>query len=233
MLRLRKKRDARRPKPKLRFKRGNAPAPASTPFEQIVREAVEVQKELSALEHPGYSTDKVLSASAFLRESLALAKSSAKRIAALRKSSADSPATDATLRRMVTFICGPHCKAPPTRSDRLRFLSNDATTAELAQLGNYSNAELYALAVQIATERQPKIFGSAGSTATFQERLKELEQRHAELFNKINNGWTAEDILAGERDAPPTFRLAPSVTVAPAASAAERLVKALLANTTK
>ncbi len=219
-------------KAKLKLRNKQPIALPQTPFEQMVWVAVDVERKLSELESPpAFSTKKSLSAEAFLRETLALAKSSAKRIAALRKViDGDSPATQATLRRMVTFIAGPNCKSAPQRSDRLRFLSNDATSAELAQLGGYSTPELFALAVLIATERHPDIFGQADSSAGLETRLKELQQRRAELFVKINNGWTANDVLAGERNAPATFKLAPDVLIAPSANAAERLVKAVLAN---
>ena len=218
-------------KPKFKFRNKQERTPA-TAFERLVWDAVEVYKELAALESPPpYSTQKAISAAAFVRETLALARSSKKRIDALRKAiDGESPATQATLRRMVTFIEGPNCKSAPQRSDRLRFLTNEATTAELVHLGGYSTAELFALAAQIATERHPDIFGTADSSVNLNARIKELQQRRAELFNRINIGWTAEDILAGERDAPATFKLASDVPIAPSATAAERLVKALVAH---
>jgi len=198
-------------------------------FEQLVSEAVEVQKRLNTLDQPlAYSPLKPISGAAFLRETLALAKSSQKRINQLRKAVDTASAASATLRRMVTFICGPNCKLPPTREDRLRTLSNDATSVELAQLGNYSTSELFALAVQIATERHPEVFGEVDSSQDFAGQVIKLKARQAELFAQIAVGWTADDVLAGDRQAPPAFKLAPDVSIAPAADAAERLVKALV-----
>ena len=216
-------------KPKLQL-RNRRPALTHSQFEQLVHEAVDVCRELSALEHP--SPDlcrKPVSAEAFVRESLALAKSSRKRTDALRKAiDVDSPAAAGTLRRMQTFISGPNCKAPPTRKDRLRWLANDATVAELAALGNYSLADLFACAAQIVAEREPALFGDADSSVAVRERLVELQRRRAELFAKITHGWTAADILASARDPHPTFKLAPTVTIAPAENLAERLVNELV-----
>jgi hypothetical protein len=202
---------------------------AVTPFEMLVREAVGITQRLHVLDQPpATSPNKHLTAEAFLRETVQLARSTLKRVMTLRKAlNGESPAASATLRRMVTFIAGPNCKAPPSRLMSLRWLSNDATTAELTHIGNFTTADLFAVAVQVAGERYPEIFGASESTGSVEAELAALNRERAALFIKIRDAWTSRDVLASARDAAPCFKLAPEVPIAPDTDAAERLVNAL------
>ncbi len=218
-------------KPKLRLKTKAAPD-KGTPFERLVWEAVDVHRRLDSMETPYTSPKRPLSAAAYLQESLDIANSTRDRIHDLRNKIQSGTFADATLRRMTTEIAGPNRKNPPLVAGKLESLSNAATTAQLAQLGSFTTAELFALAALIAGERYPEIFGPFSSTAELKAQRDHLERRRAELFDAINNGYKREDIVTDKRDAMPTFKLAPDVPIAPSANAAERLVKALLANPT-
>jgi len=208
-----------------------------TAFEALVHEAVEVTQRLDVLNHAG---GKMLTADAFLREMLVCARSDASRIVKLR-SALDSGSvgrhTDATLRRMITFLRGSNCPRPPKDPQRLNFLTTDAATGELSRLG-MSTAELFAVAVQIAGEDYPELFGSEESTSHIDNELATLRARQAELFKRIPAELTAADMHIGPLDpqglARVTFKLSDgNVSIAPAENSGERLVRYLVANQRK
>src|SRR5438552_14282620 len=119
-LRSKKEQNAGNSKPKLR-----RPTPAPTAFRELVRQAVEVSKQLNAMNEP---RAQKLSAAALRLSLLTSIQSTPERIATLRRALEKGAPTlahaHAALRRMMTFFRSDHAPRGPIRDPgRLRFLS--------------------------------------------------------------------------------------------------------------
>jgi hypothetical protein len=177
-----------------------------------------------------------LTPSAYLRDAMEIARSTVERLTALRRElEGTRPGLDesrAALRRMIAAARSPNFSRPPQELRRLNYLLTGDALAELATLGS-SSFELFALAVQIASEQHPENFGSCESSQDYDRRLLELAMRRDELNSRIATEFTVEDLLIGDPDArgmaQVTFRLSGgAVPLGPKANAGERLVNWLL-----
>ena len=207
--------------------------PATPLFDDIVKEAIAVTKELNALNEPAAQK---LSAAALTRSLLAAIESTPQRIATLRRAlEKPTPGLDharATLRRMVTFLRSPNAPRGPVREPgRLLYLSTRAADAELALL-KASPIELFCVAVELAAEKHPEVFGDCDDPEGFAERLAELKRRQAELFDKIGTSFSPADLHIPDGDAQGrstvSFKIAPEVPIHPRGNAGERLINWLL-----
>jgi hypothetical protein len=217
----------------LKFK-PKAKADASA-FESLVRDRTTVERELRLLDSPrGFK----LSASAFLKEAMAIAQSNSQRLAKLREAlqGDSSPATQATLRKMTVFIRSNNCSQPTRDIGRLNFLTTPNCLIELLQLG-HTTFELFALSALIAGESHAESFGEAESSSIVRQRIVELGLRRDELNEKIATSFSAADLSYDSPDAQGKalvyFRLTAGKTpvpVHPAGTAGQRLADWILQN---
>jgi hypothetical protein len=209
---------------------------ATASFDQLVKAAIAVTKELNALNEP--QAEK-LSAAALTRSLLAAIQSTPARIkqlrAALEKATPGLDHARATLRRMVTFLRSPHAPRGPIRDPgRLQFLSTRAADAELALL-KASSIELFCVAIELAAERHPEAFGTCDDPEGFAERLAQAKARQAELFAKIGTSFTPDDLHIPDGDAQGrsvvSFKISDGqVPIHPRDDAARRLVEYLISH---
>jgi hypothetical protein len=213
------------------------PRVSATPsFDQLVREAIAVTKELNALNEP--QAEK-LSAAALTRSLLAAIQSTPARIkqlrAALEKATPGLDHARATLRRMITYLRSPNAPRGPVREPgRLQFLSTRAADAELALL-KASSIELFLVAVELAAEKHPEAFGTCSDPEGFVDRLAEAKARQAELFAKIGTSFTPDDLHIPDGDAQGrsvvSFKISDGqVPIHPRDDAARRLVEYLISH---
>jgi hypothetical protein len=219
-------------KPTLQSKRNNV---TTSPFNALVQEAVEVTQRLRSLD--ANPAEAKLSSSAFLRECMALdenitAKSMKKLRTALEKNPPNLTHSNASLRRMISALRGPHLPRPPTakHQDRLiRWLDTEPSRIQLIQFGS-STLELLCVACEVACEKHPEAFGRRESSAEIDKERAELTAKRDELYRRIATEVTAQDLFIDDTGAKPvTFALAPEVPLAPKNNAAERLVNHQLA----
>jgi hypothetical protein len=175
----------------------------SKSFQDLVDERVEVQRELRKLSSPRGAK---LSAHAFLRESVQIAKSTPERIDKLRKTMEAGDGVEhanATLRRFISFIRTPNISRPCDKLDKLGFLLRPDTAETMAELTaiQSSTFELFALGVKLAAEKYPDAFGEVESSRGLDERLLQLSLLRDELDKKIAEGFAAADLHYGPRDA--------------------------------
>lgn len=218
----------------MKLKRKLKLKPKGVAFADLVREAVEVTRELRALDNVAASK---LTAEAYLRDAMRIAQTTSERLAKLR-SELERPTghntfeAAATLRRMVAAIRSSNWPRPPRELRRLNFLTTPETVAELAALGS-STFELFALGVQIAAEKHSADFGNCEDGDGYDRRLLDLAMRRDELYRQIENAYTSNDLLIGEPDAQGrsvvSFKLSGgAVPLGP--HAGERLVNWMLIN---
>lgn len=221
----------------LKLRNRDAPPPPNTAFTALVKEAIDLTRQLDAARS---RTATRLTATAMMRETLALCGSTPERIAKLRKMvEAGEPGLSDTrthsFRWMLDFIQDIHWTYPPADPRRLAFLWTDVTEAELAVRG-YMPIELFCVALSIASEHHPEAFGESESSKGHAEKVERLAKRQAELFDQIAKSWTAEDADVGPFDregrAAVTFRLSAGA-VPVGDNAGERLVNYLLSKNGK
>ena len=202
-------------------------------FEALVAEAVTVERERRARDTVRAAK---LTPQAFLREAVAVARTTPERIVRLRaeleggKPGLDQ--TSAALRRMIVAVRSVNFPSPPRELRRLNHLLTADALAELGAVGS-SSFELFALAVQIAGERHAEDFGTCEDSAAHAQRLVELALRRDDLFGRMTTEFTADDLLIGEADsrgmALVSFRLSGgAVPLGPRHNAGERLLNWML-----
>jgi hypothetical protein len=205
-----------------------------SPFAALVAEAVAVTERLRALDAD--PAQAKLTASAFLRECMKLDENiTDKSLRKLRNALDRNPPAltnaNASLRRMVTALRGPHLPRPPTAKylDRsVRWLNTASGVAELTKFGS-GTLELLCCAVQVAGEKYPEAFGKRTSSAEIDAERAQLTAKRDELYFRIGSEATAADLFIDDTAAKPVaFALAPSVTLAPKSSAGERLCNFLI-----
>lgn len=163
-------------------------------FEALVREAAAVALEVKALDTlEGFK----LTAKDFLREAIAVARTTPERLAALRQEmEGGKPGLDharQTLRKMIVLFRSRNATRPARELRRYNFLHTAEAIAELAAIGS-STFECAALAVQIAGERYPEAFGTATSSEGVKTKLVELTLKRDELFARVGSEWTPADV---------------------------------------
>src|SRR3990172_5968654 len=180
-------------------------------FAGLVAERVELTQELRSLN----TVQAIkLTPRVFLREAIAVARTTPERLARLHDTLTDgAPGLDQThgaLRRMIAAVRSVNFSGPPRELRRLNYLLTGDALAELAAVGS-SSFELFALAVQIAGEQHPEDFGTCEDSGAYDRRLLELTMRRDELDARIAKEYTADDLLIGAPDskgmAPGSFRL--------------------------
>jgi len=209
---------------------------ATASFDELVKEAIKVSKELKALDDP---RQQKLSAAALTRSLLAAIQSTPQRIATLRRALEKGAPTlahaHAALRRMITFCRSRNAPLGPIRDPgRLRYLSTPAADGELASLKS-SSIELFVVAVELAAERHPEAFGTCDDPEGFAERLAQAKARQAELFAKIGTSFTPDDLHIPDGDAQGrsvvSFKISDGqVPIHPRDDAARRLVEYLISH---
>jgi hypothetical protein len=120
---------------------------------------------------------------------------------------------------------------------RLRNKVRPEAAGELARF-DATTLTLFALAIQIGTERFPGLFGSVQGSDQLDTDVAALRNRAAELEAKLSTSFTSADIDFGTYDkgqtSPATFKLTGgAVPIAPADSAGKRLVEYLMAHREK
>lgn len=107
---------------------------------------------------------------------------------------------------------------------------NDAQF-ELAQLG-HSLYELWSIAAQDASIKNPECFGTVTSMDNWRERQAELKAERDRLFEQINQTFEPGDTIVGPPRADGSVRvfvrLAPEVSLYPLSNLGERLIHHLL-----
>jgi len=207
-----------------------------SPFDALKQEALAVARRLSVLD--SNTAASRLTPEAFLKEVMALDdKITLKSIAKLRKAlQRNSPPnlthSNASLRRMVSALKGPEMRRPPPakyQERTLRWLNTEPSIVELTRFGS-SPLELFAVAVQIAGEYHPEVFGRRQSSAEIDNELATLKAKLNELTKKLATDVTAADLNIPDNGTDPvTFACAPEVPLAPRHSAGERLIAHLMA----
>jgi len=200
-------------------------------FEQLVHDALATDAELRELDTPAR---RKLSVEAFLREQLAAAGTTAERIAALRADIEQGKTraiieVRSVLRRMVASVRSSKVDGACWDACRLQHMLTDYATSELTLLGA-STLELFALAVQITTEKHPDAFGESPGTEATAKRMAELKATRDELYQRISTEFKPEDLQYGELDASGrarvTFKMTNgAVPIYPVQTAGERLVR--------
>jgi hypothetical protein len=212
----------------MRLQRRNGSA-----LDSIIKEALAVEHELRTL---NTLDAQKLAPMPYVRAAIAVARTTTERLAKLREElEGNKPGMDAArwaYRMMITAIRTPNFPAPPSELRRLNFLLTADALAELAALG-FSSFELFAVCAQVAAEKYPQDFGTCEDTQAHEKRVLELTLHRDELFARIANEYSADDIVIedpdGEGRARVTFRISDGkVTVGPKQSAGERLVNWLL-----
>lgn len=210
----------------------------STPFAELVREAAKIEREIQQLSSLG---GQKLTAAAFLREAMEVARIDAARLKKLRSQieGGASPGIHdvvATLRRMVRAARSANYPAPPRTMRPLRYMMTPDATAELAKLGA-SAFDLFALAALIAAEKYPDEFGEAESSDQHNARLLELTLKRDQLFARIGASYRPDDLLLSDWDAEGRCRAGfalsgGAVSIVPREDAPRRLVDWVLAHGT-
>jgi len=222
-------------KPRLTFRsRKGRPADAfpPTPFNALVREACEVTRRVESMK----SLDSCrLTAKALLKDCIALAESTPERIKELHRLVDHGTGFEdcqRSVRRATTFLEGRKWSQAPRDPRSLNWLFTEASRHELA-VKNFSQTELFCVAIERAAEFLPEIFGTVTSSAKYAEEFATLQKRQNELMAQIAKGYTAEDLQISELDrsgrGTVSFKLTSTdVLLVPESSAAERLVACLL-----
>jgi hypothetical protein len=147
----------------------------------VIGEASRLREELRTFDA---TTANALSADGFLREALGLANISQAQAAELRRrletEAMHHPASTATVRSLVKLIAERRMLRPPRDPARLSFLLTPEARSELAALSVRPEA-LVAVAVLIAHEKHPDVFGAIDDWDRHTARLDGLKQRLEEL----------------------------------------------------
>lgn len=204
----------------------------TTPFEALVKEALQIEREYRELSTVGASK---LTGIAFQREADAIAHITPEQRAKLRAqidSATDMPHLNQVLRKMAAFIRTPNCTRPTAEMRRLRFLSTDAADSQMGILGT-NIFQMFALAVERCAERWPDSFGQAESTEGHRQRLEELKAERERLFAEIETAYKPEDLTFDDVDATGRARVSFRVSngrvpVYPRENAGERLIALML-----
>ena len=198
---------------------------------ELVLQAAKVVQELQV---KSTCAAMKLTQDAFLRNALRIARSTSERLVQLEASIKQDSLfeTADALRRMCAAVRTPNWTAPPQELRRLNYLITPGVVSELAMAGS-STFELFALAAKITAERYPEAFGSCEDTAAHDKRLLELTLERDELFAKIENSYTADDLSIDSPDergfARVTFKISGG-SVPIGLNAGERLVGWMLAS---
>jgi hypothetical protein len=200
----------------------------SSPFELIVREAVEIELELRHLQAPAH---RKLTGPAFLREALRNGNTTRDRVAKLRAAIESNPLgfprTLKFLRRAGQAIRNSTMPSPPPNASHPYFgpqsLDGDSAQAELTTVGSHI-LEALVLAVEDVMRGFPEAFGTADDLAAYTKHFEDLQVRRQRLFKRIGEEFTVGDLVFGSYTEPPTFRIATGiVSIAPQHDAGERL----------
>ncbi len=214
-------------------------------FNELLREALALEKEIRAHQALGYKAQK-LSAKAFLREALQNAGKSEKQIRALWQTLEEKRQILLNIWSFITALkqnfAGQQemgaigCLDPP-RENLVSFAPNRDMTALLVELstlgGAWSVLDLVAVATLWAMEECPEAFGAIeDSLLQNGERWNVKHQRHSELLEKIPKEFTPEDLSyldIGGGLCKVAFRVsAGEVPLHPTLNAGERLVSWLM-----
>ena|SRR5258708_887860 len=208
-------------------------------FNALLKKALQVEREHQKL--TSLSGQK-LTAKAYLAEALKNARCTEKDLLRLRKEfeDPDGPGLEAAqfaLKKMITAIKSPNWPWPPAQPAKLRYLGvSEAVLAELAPLRT-GPMQLFALAVQRATELHPEVFGEIESSEAWKRRVEQLKRERIDLYARIATAYSQDDILVDDLDATGRARVAfrlsgGAVPIYPKENAGERLTAWLLANET-
>lgn len=206
----------------------------STKFNELVTEALGVERELRALSADKPSIRGWVSA-CLSRGGLVYTdvESVKERLGGdfLHTKMIDSGAYCRDLRR---YVVGGSVKEPPRadRIERMYFSQRDGAIAELGGEARMLFALVAIVAEQVYQEERPELFGGIDDIDAHHKRIAELETKRKELHERIARGWDTSDIVLGpitsDYAALVTWKLAAEVPVGKD-GIAERLIDALLA----
>ncbi len=168
-----------------------------SPFQELLAEAVEVERELRRIEELRHYK---LTAPAFVAMAIRQARTSREKVDQLRALlQADEGRTLSAiwtfLRQAVQFIRQGSCTRPPETPRRISFLDpRDAVVAEAPSIGATGLLELFAVASLIAADRHPDAFGENTDWEAWTRRRETLRERRTVLLQRVEREFGGEEL---------------------------------------
>jgi len=204
-------------------------------LKSLVLKGTKIAEEISIIErsHPK------LSASAFLKESMGIARTTKEALDRIEKLLSESPeqylATAAFLRRGEVFVRESGCTRSPLEIRRIRWMSNPDCDAELSALRS-NLFEIWSLAVRQSTQKHPEAFGDIQDWDSHTRHFHDLEDQFKRICADIEEGWQPTDLEFDKPDregrVKGTFRISDGEVVI-GEGCGERLIRWSLQNNGK
>jgi hypothetical protein len=206
-------------------------------YKELLRKTQKAKRKRDAL-NPLLAAK--MSSSAFLRESLAMARSTEFRIDTLRKKIEAEPGAAPRVRQFLKaaekFVREGNFSKPTADVRDYGFPAPvDQLAVELSGLGNFSLLEVFALAVKNAVSSYGQGLGMHVESQAYNQQRRAAETELRKLQDRISREWSLEDVHLSKNRETGRIRLTFKVTngaveVHPLESAGERLMKWLEAH---
>jgi len=200
-------------------------------FKGLLVDVIRAKRKLGAL-NPLLAAR--ISAAAFLRESLAIARSNEFRIETLRIKIDSDPDSVPKIRQFLMaaekFVLEGNCSRPTADVRDYGFpVPTEKVAEELSGLGNFSLLEVFALAVKNAVDSYGQTLRAGKNTKVYDDQRRLAESEFRTLQNRIGREWTLDDVALSRNRENGRLRLtfkisSGDVDVHPLENAGERLV---------